>query len=97
MFGAEDGHNVEKARDGVNKMDGIKVTCYSGYRGEQTPVRFWLGPRCVLVREVLDQWLSPDHRYFKVMGDDAGLYILRHDSYGDTWSLVFFNSGASSD
>ena len=78
-------------------MERISVECYAGYRGEQTPVRFWIGPRCVAVLRVLDQWISPDHRYFKVQGDDADRYILRHDCYGDSWSVVFFEKGGSSD
>ncbi|MEJ2038439.1 MAG: hypothetical protein P8X55_05825 [Desulfosarcinaceae bacterium] len=74
-------------------MDTIIVECYSGYRGEQTPLRLRIGARSVRVRKVLDQWLSPDHRYFKVLGEDGGRYILRHDSYGDSWSVVFFEAG----
>jgi hypothetical protein len=87
---------LEKPGDAVNKMDRIQVECYCGYRGEETPRRFWIGPRCVRVRKILDQWLAPDHRYFKLMGDDADYYILRHDSYGDKWSLVFFKRDGSS-
>ena len=66
-----------------------RVECYSGYRGEQTPRRFFLGERKVEVTEVLDLWLSPEHRYFKLRGDDGGLYILRHDPEGG-WDLVLY-------
>lgn len=76
-------------------MDDIRVECYCGYRGEETPRRFWLGERCVTVRQVLDCWLAPQHRYFKVLGDDAGRYILRHDPYGETWELTFFKASTS--
>jgi hypothetical protein len=71
-------------------MDDIKVECYCGYRGEQTPRRFWLGQRCVEVGQVVDCWLAPDHRYFKVMGDDGGLYILRHDPQRERWEITYF-------
>ena len=71
-------------------MKSIKVHCYSGYRGEETPRQFWLGKRCVTVRKVLDSWLAPDHRYFKVLGDDGGEYILRHDPHGSNWEMTFF-------
>lgn len=71
-------------------MKGIQVECYSGYRGEQTPRRFRLNLRTIGVREVLDQWLAPDHRYFKLIGDDGCEYILRHDPFADQWELVFF-------
>ena len=73
-------------------LTNIRVDCYCGYRGEQTPRRFWIEARCVEVGQVLDCWLAPDHRYFKVMGDDGDLYILRHDPYGHTWELSFFSS-----
>jgi hypothetical protein len=71
-------------------MDQLRVECYSGYRGEETPRRFWLGPRCIEVRDVLDRWLAPDHRYFKVMGDDGDIYILRHAPYENRWEMTFF-------
>jgi hypothetical protein len=68
----------------------LRVECYAGYKGEETPRAFHLGDRRVEVKEVLDQWLAPDHRYFKVRGDDGGLYILRHDGPTDTWELTLF-------
>jgi hypothetical protein len=71
-------------------MKDIRVECYSGYRGEETPRRFWLGQRCIEVCRVMDRWLAPEHRYFKVLGDDGGLYILRHDPYAYSWDMTFF-------
>lgn len=68
----------------------IRVDCYSGYRGEETPRRFWLDERRVEIREVVDRWLDPEHRYFKVKGDDGATYILRHDSETCAWELTFF-------
>lgn len=70
----------------------IRVECYAGYRGEETPRRFFLGRRTVLVEEVVDRWLGTDHRYFKVRGDDRAVYILRHDAEGDRWELTLFLS-----
>ena len=60
----------------------LQVECYAGYRGEETPRRFSIGTRSIEVLDVIDQWLEPDHRYFKVRGDDDGIYILRHDPPG---------------
>ena len=54
----------------------IRVECYAGHRGEQTPLRFYLGDNEIEVAELLDSWLAPDHRYFKVRGDDDAVYIL---------------------
>jgi hypothetical protein len=72
----------------------IRVECYSGYRGEESPRRFFLGERKVEVAEILDRWLDPAHRYFKVRGDDGGVYILRHDVPKDDWEMTLFDSGA---
>jgi hypothetical protein len=66
------------------------VECYAGYRGEQTPRRFILLSHCFEVDELLDCWLGPDHRYFKVLADDGGVYILRHDTRHDSWELTMF-------
>jgi hypothetical protein len=68
----------------------VRVECYSGYRGEETPRRFWLGERRVDIRNVVDRWLDPDHRYFKVAGDDGATYILRHDVETCLWEMTFF-------
>jgi hypothetical protein len=72
----------------------ISVSCYAGYRGEQEPRSFVLSGRNVEVTEILDRRLGPDHRYFKVRGDDGGAYILRHDAYEDRWELTMFDSRA---
>ena len=69
----------------------IQVNCYAGYRGEETPRELRLGPRRVAVEAVLDRWLAPDHGYFKLRGDDGGIYIVRHDPREDLWELVFFD------
>ena len=66
----------------------IQVECYAGYRGEQAPLAFTVGDRRVEVKEVLDQWLAPDHRYFRVRGHDGGLYILRHDVDAAQWEIT---------
>ena len=75
----------------------IIVECYAGYRGEETPRLLRIGEREVAVVEVIDRWLAPDHRYFKLRGDDGGNYIIRHDPYRDTWELTLFDSGRSED
>ncbi len=70
----------------------LQVECYAGYRGEETPRRFFIGTRNIEVLDVIDQWLEPDHRYFKVRGDDNGIYILRHDVATNRWELTFFDA-----
>ncbi len=69
----------------------VKVECYAGYRGEESPRRFFLGNRKIEVAEIMDSWLAPDHRYFKIRGDDKGVYILRHDVIGEHWQLTMYD------
>lgn len=71
----------------------VLVDCYAGYRGEETPRRFRLGARTVEVAEVLDRWLDPEHRYFKLRGEDGDTYILRHDAETDAWEMTLYRRG----
>ena len=71
----------------------IRVECYAGHRGEEAPRRFFLGERAIEVAEIVDRWLAPEHRYFKVRGDDGGIYILRQDVARDIWEMILFDSG----
>jgi hypothetical protein len=68
----------------------LRVECYAGFRGEETPRRILLGTRVVEVVDVIDRWLAPDHRYFKIAGADGARYILRHDTGTARWELVMF-------
>jgi hypothetical protein len=71
----------------------LRVDCYAGYQGEETPRRFFLGDRLIEVVEVLDRWLAPEHRYFKLLGDDGDLYILRYDARRGEWELTLYRRG----
>jgi hypothetical protein len=71
----------------------IRVECYAGQRAAESPRRFFLGRREVKVTEIIDRWLDPDYSYFKLRGDDAGIYILRHDRTTDTWEMTLYDSG----
>jgi hypothetical protein len=68
----------------------IRVECYSGHRGEETPRRIWMGNRKIEIKKIQDRWLAPNHRYFKIEGDDDAIYILRHDSNSWEWDLTFY-------
>ncbi len=57
----------------------IRVECHACHRGDQKPRALLLRERRLEVREVLDRWLDPAHRYFKVRVDDGQVFILRHD------------------
>jgi hypothetical protein len=70
----------------------VGVECYAGHRGEQTPRTLVFGDRRIAVAEVLDAWLAPDHRYFKLKGEDGDTYLVRHDERSDTWELTLFRA-----
>ena len=70
----------------------IGVECYAGHRGEQTPRTLILADRRIEVAEVLDAWLAPDHRYFKLKGEDGDTYLVRHDERRGTWELTIFRA-----
>ena len=71
----------------------IHVECYAGHRGEQTPHVIVLGERRVEIVEVLDQWLAPDHRYFKLRADDGHTYIVRQDVESQAWEMTMYARG----
>ena len=75
---------------GETPILGVDVECYAGYRGEETPRRFRLGERDVEIAEVVDSWLAPDHRYFKVLDREGALYILRKEVTADRWELTLY-------
>lgn len=71
----------------------VGVECYAGHRGEQAPRTLILGDRHIAVAEVLDAWLAPDYRYFKLRGADGNTYLVRHDERANTWELTLFRAG----
>jgi len=74
----------------------IRVDCYAGYRGEETPRRIWLASRKIEVKEIQDRWIAPDYRYFKLAGDDDSVYIIRHDMESLEWELIFYRKSGTS-
>jgi hypothetical protein len=70
----------------------LDVDCYAGHRGEQTPRTLILGGHRIDVAEVVDAWLAPEYRYFKLRGADGDTYLVRHDERSDTWELTMFRA-----
>lgn len=66
----------------------VEVVCYSGYKGDERPVRFRLDSQEYFVEEPLDQWYGPTDIFFKV----RAMYILRRRSSAPEgeWSLESF-------
>lgn len=69
----------------------IRVECYAGHRGEEEPRAFYHGERRVEVMIVIDRWLHPEHRYFKVQAYDGTTYILRHDEGSGLWEMTWIS------
>ena len=67
----------------------IQVGCYSGYKGDERPLRFRLNGREYPVSKILEQWYEPGHALFKIQTDDGGVYILDRDLSlsNDEWRL----------
>lgn len=65
----------------------IRVECHAGHRGDEEPSAFTLGRTRFGVVDIVDRWMSPDHRYFKVRADDGRTMVLRHDTGSDSWEL----------
>lgn len=66
----------------------IRVECYAGHRGEETPRRFEIGDLRVEVVEVVDRWFEPEYRYFRVKGGNDKIYLLRYKTNRDSWELT---------
>jgi hypothetical protein len=73
-------------------MARVRVECYSGYRADERPLRFYLREQAYEVVEIVDRWYGPDAVYFRVKAGDGNIYILRHgqDPLKDVWTLESF-------
>jgi hypothetical protein len=66
------------------------VLCGPSRRADATTLI--LGDRRIAVAEVLDAWLAPEYRYFKLRGADGDTYLVRHDERSDIWELTMFRA-----
>ena len=71
----------------------FRVECYAGHGADTEPRRLHIERREVAVSEIIDRWLEPRHRYFKLRGDDGAIYLLRHDTLNDRWEMTLCDSG----
>ncbi|NJD61369.1 MAG: hypothetical protein FIA93_01440 [Deltaproteobacteria bacterium] len=71
----------------------VRVSCYEGYRGEESPRSFSLGDRRLEVVEILDRWRGEGHEYFKLAASDGNRYILRRDREREEWEIIQFTRG----
>lgn len=79
----------------------VEVECYSGYKANEYPRRFFFDNIWFDVEEVLDRWyqipaspsnedtysVPPAANYYKVRTADGKIYILKHETETDQWFL----------
>ena len=70
-----------------DQLVAVAVDCYAGARGEETPRRFTRGDQLVEILAVVDQWRTPDHRYFRVRTADETC-TLRQNVTSGGWELT---------
>ena len=75
---------------GTSQKIPLAVECYAGYRADERPTALTLGSRRIAVREILDRWLGEDHAYFKIVGEDGAVYLIRQDLNQSGWELILF-------
>jgi hypothetical protein len=73
----------------------LRVECYASHRGEETPRVLYIDERKVFVEEVTEAWHGPDHRYFKLKGDDGDVYVIRQDTTSGSWELTTSRRGVT--
>jgi len=85
-------------------MFALEVECYAGHKADERPLRFRFAFRrgednkisereaCRFyeIRDVLDQWYGVGYQCFKVRADDGNLYVIRHNTEEDVWTLDSF-------
>jgi hypothetical protein len=85
-------HPLLERRDKPEKT--LRVECYSGYKGDERPLRVHLAQGTVEIAEIEDRWYSPGATYFRVMLANSDRYVLRRDDAQDVWTLQAFRASA---
>jgi hypothetical protein len=70
----------------------VRVECYSGYNGDERPLKLQIGEQMLDVAEVEDRWYSPGATYFRVLLANGERYVLRREDAQDVWTLEAFRS-----
>ncbi|MEW6744401.1 MAG: hypothetical protein AB1486_16735 [Planctomycetota bacterium] len=72
----------------------VEVDSYSGFRAEQEPRVVGGWQERIEVAEILDRWYEgglepglPAVSYFRVLGKDGTVHLLRHDVTRDRWYI----------
>ena len=64
----------------------VEVRCYAGYRGEESPRRVILADREIEVEAIVERWVEPRRRGFRVRTAE-GVLMLIQDLERDRWEL----------
>jgi len=70
----------------------VRVECYSGYKGDERPVRLHLGERSLEIVDIEDRWYSPGATFFRVVVEGGDRYVLRHEEAQDVWCLSAYRA-----
>jgi len=70
----------------------VKVRCYCGYKGEETPLSFQMGGRRYKIKKVVKGWYEGERgdnlalkRVFRVVIEGGDHYMLVYDNLADEW------------
>jgi hypothetical protein len=66
----------------------ITVMAYSGYKANERPLSFEVEGRKHTVTSIPDRWYGENDDYFKVVGDDGKVYIIKWNRPRDRWFLM---------
>ena len=64
------------------------VECYAGYCGDETPRALRWGEDRLGVSEVRERWLTPDHRWFRLLLENGQELVVRQDVASLGWEVV---------
>lgn len=70
----------------------VVVETFLGYKGEETPKRFFLNGMPYQVNQIIDHWYSHECSLFRVSADDGCRYVLRFHMEKESWELVMQES-----
>jgi hypothetical protein len=70
----------------------VRVQCYTGYKGDERPMRVHLGDRAMQVEAIEDRWYSPGATFFRVVVEGGDRYVLNREDGQDFWSLSAFRA-----
>ena len=69
-------------------MVSVTVESHSGFKSEEYPLRFHLKGRKIEISKIVDRWLNPGCRCFKVLADNGKVYVLEYNEINNSWNLL---------